>query len=67
MEVSNNFTDAKSTIIRCLDDINEGGVEGLQAAGFKDVYAHIQKGTGHGIAPDGLGVSLAFLRDQLGF
>ena len=25
------------------------GVEGLQAAGFKDVYAHIQKGTGHGI------------------
>ena len=43
------------------------GVEGLQAAGFKDVYAHIQKGTGHGIAPDGLGVSLAFLRDQLGF
>jgi len=39
--------------------------EGLQAAGWKDVYAHIMKGTGHGIAPDGLSVSLAFLRDRL--
>lgn len=41
--------------------------EALQKAGFQDVYAHIMKGTGHGIAPDGLGVALAFLRDQLGF
>ena len=42
-------------------------VEGLQKAGFKDVFAHIMKGTGHGIAPDGLSVALAFIRDKLGF
>ncbi|MBV1869059.1 MAG: prolyl oligopeptidase family serine peptidase [Marinosulfonomonas sp.] len=42
-------------------------VEGLQQAGWKDVYAHVMKGTGHGIAPDGLGVALAFLKDKLGF
>lgn len=41
-------------------------VEGLQKAGFKDVYAHVMKGTGHGISPDGLGVALAFMRDKLG-
>ncbi len=41
--------------------------QALEKAEFKDVYAHIMKGTGHGIAPDGLGVALAFLRDQLGF
>ncbi|MEX0286971.1 MAG: alpha/beta hydrolase [Paracoccaceae bacterium] len=40
--------------------------EALEQAGFTDVYAHIMKGTGHGIAPDGLGVALAFLRDKLG-
>ncbi len=28
--------------------------EALQEAGWQDVYAHIMKGTGHGIAPDGL-------------
>jgi phospholipase/carboxylesterase len=39
--------------------------QGLESAGFKDVYAHIMKGTGHGIAPDGLGVALAFMRDKL--
>ena len=37
----------------------------LTAAGFR-VYAHIMKGTGHGIAPDGLEVALAFLRDRFG-
>ena len=42
-------------------------VQALQDAEFKDVYAHVMEGTGHGIAPDGLGVALAFLRDQLGF
>lgn len=41
--------------------------EALQGAGFKEVYAHVMKGTAHGIAPDGLGVALAFLRDELGF
>jgi phospholipase/carboxylesterase len=40
--------------------------EALEQAGFKDVYAHIMKGTGHGIAPDGLSVALAFMRDKLG-
>ncbi|WP_026757421.1 alpha/beta hydrolase [Sediminimonas qiaohouensis] len=39
--------------------------QGLQDAGFDQVYAHIQKGTGHGIAPDGLNVALAFMRDKL--
>ncbi len=40
--------------------------EALQEAGFQDVFAHIMKGTGHGIAPDGLSVALAFMRDKLG-
>ncbi|MEJ6401757.1 alpha/beta hydrolase [Yoonia sp. 2307UL14-13] len=40
--------------------------EALQEAGWKEVYAHIMKGTGHGIAPDGLSVALAFMRDRLG-
>ncbi|MEM9796482.1 MAG: prolyl oligopeptidase family serine peptidase [Pseudomonadota bacterium] len=37
--------------------------EALEAAGFEKVYAHIMKGTAHGIAPDGLSVALAFMRD----
>ncbi|WP_417210937.1 alpha/beta hydrolase [Antarctobacter sp.] len=41
--------------------------EALQEAGFKEVFAHVMEGTGHGIAPDGLGVALAFLRDKCGF
>jgi phospholipase/carboxylesterase len=40
--------------------------EALQEAGWVDVFAHIMKGTGHGIAPDGLSVALAFMRDKLG-
>lgn len=40
--------------------------EALQGAGWREVYAHVMKGTGHGIAPDGLGVALAFLRERLG-
>ncbi|GGL93563.1 alpha/beta hydrolase [Pseudooceanicola nanhaiensis] len=39
--------------------------EALQGAGFKEVFAHVMKGTGHGIAPDGLSVALAFMRDKL--
>jgi phospholipase/carboxylesterase len=39
--------------------------EALQGAGFP-VYAHVSKGTGHGIAPDGLGAALAFLRQFAG-
>ncbi len=41
--------------------------EALQGAGWTDVYAHIMKGTAHGIAPDGLSVALAFMRDKCGF
>ncbi|WP_306152598.1 alpha/beta hydrolase [Roseovarius sp. MMSF_3281] len=40
--------------------------EALQEAGWQDVYAHVMKGTAHGIAPDGLQVALAFMRDKLG-
>ena len=40
--------------------------EALQEAGWKEVYAHIMKGTAHGIAPDGLSVALAFMRDKCG-
>ncbi len=39
--------------------------EALQEAGWTDVYAHVMKGTAHGIAPDGLSVALAFMRDKL--
>lgn len=40
--------------------------EALQGAGWTEVFAHVMKGTGHGIAPDGLQVALAFMRDRLG-
>ncbi|MDO5632283.1 MAG: alpha/beta fold hydrolase [Paracoccus sp. (in: a-proteobacteria)] len=39
--------------------------EALSGAGFT-VYGHVMKGTGHGIAPDGLSVALSFLKDVLG-
>ncbi len=41
--------------------------EALQRAKFDDVYAHVMKGTAHGIAPDGLEVALAFMRERLGY
>ena len=41
--------------------------EGLQAAGWEEIYAHVMKGTGHGIAADGLSVTLAFMRERLGY
>ena len=44
--------------------MNEAG-EALGESGF-DVYAHIMQGTGHGIAPDGLGVALTFMKQRLG-
>ncbi|PYE86243.1 alpha/beta hydrolase [Pseudoroseicyclus aestuarii] len=40
--------------------------EALQRAGWQEVFAHFMEGTGHGIAPDGLSVALAFLRERLG-
>lgn len=39
--------------------------DALTAQGFS-VYTHVSKGTGHGIAPDGLGVALQFIREMLG-
>lgn len=38
--------------------------EALEQVGF-EVYTHVSKGTGHGIAPDGLGLALGFLCEQL--
>jgi phospholipase/carboxylesterase len=37
----------------------------LSGAGF-ETFAHVMKGTGHGIAPDGLSVALGFMRKHLG-
>lgn len=36
----------------------------LVAAGF-ETFGHVMQGTGHGIAPDGLGVALQFLKERL--
>ena len=36
----------------------------LVAAGFP-TYGHVMKGTGHGIAPDGLGAALQFIQQVL--
>ncbi|AXC49961.1 phospholipase [Paracoccus suum] len=38
---------------------------GLRDAGF-NVGAHVMRGTGHGISPDGLGAALAFLKAVMG-
>lgn len=38
--------------------------DALTRAGF-ETYGHVMKCTAHGIAPDGLSVALAFLRDKL--
>ena len=48
-------------------DFNEMALAGrvLAAAGFA-TFSHVMKGSGHGIAPDGLQVALAFMQDQLG-
>ena len=39
--------------------------EALVAAGFA-VFGHVMRGTGHGIAPDGLGAALRFLKERMG-
>lgn len=36
----------------------------LVEAGF-ETFGHVMRGTGHGIAPDGLGVALQFLKERL--
>jgi phospholipase/carboxylesterase len=38
--------------------------DALVAAGF-ETYGHVMKGTGHGIAPDGLSVALSFIAEHL--
>lgn len=38
----------------------------LRAAGWTDLSTYTMRGTPHGIAPDGLGAAVAFLRDRLG-
>lgn len=47
-----------------FSDMGKAG-DALTAAGFP-TYGHIMKGTGHGIAPDGVGVALHFIRERLG-
>lgn len=47
-----------------FSDMGKAG-DALVAAGFP-TYGHVMKGTGHGIAPDGLGIALRFIRDRLG-
>jgi phospholipase/carboxylesterase len=39
--------------------------DALTAAGV-ETRTHVSRGVGHGIAPDGLGLALAFIRDRLG-
>lgn len=46
-----------------FEDMGKAG-NALVAAGF-ETYGHVMKGTGHGIAPDGLSVALNFLKDRL--
>lgn len=46
-----------------FEDMGRAG-NALVAAGF-ETYGHVMKGTGHGIAPDGLQVALSFLKDKL--
>jgi phospholipase/carboxylesterase len=47
-----------------FEDMARAG-QALVAAGF-DTYGHVMRGTGHGIAQDGLQASLAFLVDRIG-
>jgi phospholipase/carboxylesterase len=46
-----------------FEDMGRAG-QALTAAGF-ETFGHVMRGTGHGIAPDGLSVALGFLRDRL--
>lgn len=46
-----------------FEDMSKAG-DALVAAGF-ETYGHVMKGTGHGIAPDGLQVTLQFLAQHL--
>ncbi len=47
-----------------FSDMGKAG-DSLTAAGFP-TYGHVMNGTGHGIAPDGVGMALHFIRERLG-
>jgi phospholipase/carboxylesterase len=47
-----------------FEDMGKAG-DALVGAGVA-TYGHVMQGTGHGIAPDGLGVALQFIRERLG-
>lgn len=47
-----------------FSDMAKAG-DALVAAGFP-TYGHVMEGTGHGIAPDGVGMALSFIRERLG-
>ena len=40
--------------------------EGALTAAGVETRTHVSKGVGHGIAPDGLGLAVAFIRERLG-
>jgi phospholipase/carboxylesterase len=44
-------------------DIGRAG-DALVTAGF-ETFGHVMRGTGHGIAPDGVGVAVQFLKERL--
>lgn len=46
-----------------FDEMAAAG-DALTVAGF-DTFGHVMKGTGHGVAPDGLQVALHFLKENL--
>ena len=46
-----------------FEEMGKAG-DALVTEGF-EVFGHVMKGTGHGIAPDGLTVALSFLREKL--
>ncbi|MGL4235220.1 alpha/beta hydrolase [Tabrizicola sp.] len=47
-----------------FSDMGTAG-DALVGAGFQ-TFGHVMQGTGHGIAPDGLGVALQFIKERLG-
>ncbi|MFE3839175.1 alpha/beta hydrolase [Pseudogemmobacter sonorensis] len=46
-----------------FEDMSLAG-NALVAAGF-ETFGHVMRGTGHGIAPDGLGAALGFMKERL--
>jgi len=63
-----DFLHAHSPDLLCLQEIkcqnHQFPADALAKAGF-EVFTHISKNTGHGIAPDGLGTALQFIKMKL--